>query len=286
MKFNGPNNEFLQLQTFNGNETLFFDKELNYPLLFVWIRNPDSQLYFEGNRLDLPPNTVICLTEFHRIDFVNVREASLIKFNREFYCVLDHDKEVSCRGILFYGSDKIPYFRIPDEVLEQFENLWKMFQVEIQTKDDMQLDMLQTMLKRFIILCTRVYKNLNNLSPLQPVEVDIIRDFNFYVEQHFRTKHSVQDYADILFKSPKTLSNVFAKFSARTPLQVIHERIVLEARRMLRYTDKSVKEISYDLGFEDIQTFSRFFKKMSGISPSDFKNQFLGKIDNSQGIMT
>jgi AraC-like DNA-binding protein len=55
---------------------------------------------------------------------------------------------------------------------------------------------------------------------------------------------------------------------------------------MLRYTDKPIKKIAYELGFEDIQTFSRFFKKMEQISPSDFKKMHLGSIANSSGIIT
>ena len=82
--------------------------------------------------------------------------AGLLKFNREFYCVLDHDKEVGCKGVLFFGANQLPYFQIPDHELETFETVWKMFQFEMQTKDDMQLEMLQTMLKRFLILCNMV----------------------------------------------------------------------------------------------------------------------------------
>ena len=76
----------------------------------------------------------------------------------------------------------------------------------------------------------------------------------------------------MLNKSPKTLSNLFAKLSNRSPLQIIQDRKMLEARRMLRYTDKTIKEIAYDLGFEDIQTFSRLFKKQESISPINFRN--------------
>ena len=140
------------------------------------------------------------------------------------------------------------------------------------------------MLKRFIILCTRIYKSKNNFLKLKTTDVDIVREFNFLVEQHFKTKHSVLDYADLLNKSPKTLSNIFAKLAGKSPLQIIHERKILEARRMLWYTDKTIKEISYELGFQDIQTFSRFFKKAENVSPSEFKNTLLGNIANSSGI--
>jgi AraC-like DNA-binding protein len=66
----------------------------------------------------------------------------------------------------------------------------------------------------------------------------------------------------------------------KSPQQFIQERRILEAKRLLLYSLKPVKEIAYELGFEDIQTFSRFFKKIEKISPSDFKNTTLGNIAN------
>lgn len=271
MIYRGKNNEYISLQDIKGDKNIVFDTRLDSPLIIVWIKDENSVIEFEGEILNLSKNTIICLTKFYDLKFISLTDASLIKFNREFYCVLDHDKEVSCKGVLFFGANQLPYFQIPENELETFETVWKMFELEMQTEDEMQLEMLQTMLKRFLILCTRIYKNINQLSHLQIEESNILREFNYLVEQNFREKRTVQEYADLLNKSPKTLSNLFSKISEKSPLQLIHERITIEARRLLRYTDKSIKEITYDLNFEDIQTFSRFFKKMEKISPSDFK---------------
>ena len=83
----------------------------------------------------------------------------------------------------------------------------------------------------------------------------------------------MQDYADILCRSPKTLSNLFSTCGLPSPLRVIHDRIEAEAMRLLLYTHKSAKEISSILGFEDQATFSRFFKKMTGESVSDYRKR-------------
>jgi AraC-like DNA-binding protein len=88
----------------------------------------------------------------------------------------------------------------------------------------------------------------------------------------------------MLNKSPKTLSNLFKKIGSKSPLQYIHERKILEARRLLSYTDKHVSEISDDLGFIEVQAFSRFFKKHEAVSPLEYKkNTRMGKIDTSSG---
>lgn len=148
-----------------------------------------------------------------------------------------------------------------------------MFLIEMQSKDDLQIEMLQMMLKRLLILCTRLYKEQRQLAPLAKNNLDLVREFNFLVESHFKIKHTVADYAELLHRSPKTLSNLFAQVSPKTPLQIINERKMLEARRLLRYTDQAVSEIAYTIGYEDVQTFSRFFRTQEGMSPSAFREQ-------------
>jgi len=155
-----------------------------------------------------------------------------------------------------------------------------MFTLEMQSRDNMQKDMLQMMLKRYLILCTRIYKSKILYLP-EDRDTDIVREFNFLVETHFKSLHSVAEYAKLLHKSPKTISNIFWKLNSKSPLQFIHERKMLEAKRLLIYTTKRIKEIAYEVGFDDIQTFSRFFKRNEGISPSKYKEtRQLSKIAN------
>ena len=127
------------------------------------------------------------------------------------------------------------------------------------------------MLKRLLILCTRIYKEQSELTTFDKKQLDIVRDYNYLVETNFKTKKQVADYAEMLNKSPKTLSNLFKKYNEKSPLQIIQDRTILEARRLLRHSDQSIKEIAYEIGYEDIQSFSRFFKKLEGVSPSEFK---------------
>jgi len=102
-------------------------------------------------------------------------------------------------------------------------------------------------------------------------DLDLVRRFNVLVEQNFRKYHRVTSYAGMLNKSPKTISNFFRLYNAKTPLEVIHDRINLEARRLLLYTEKTIKEIAYELGFEEHTHFSNFFRKHNGISPTHFR---------------
>ena len=272
MKFIGNTQEYLHLAIIDHKTCFNLKETIESSLTVVWFETDDNELVIDGKLYHFTQNQIVFFTEFHKIEVKSIGTTRFLRFNRPFYCILDHDDEVSCKGALFFGASQLPIITIPTEELEKFETLWKMFTIEMQSDDLLQIDMLQMMLKRYLILCTRLYK-MQAHYPSQKIESDLVREFNFLVEKHFKTKHSVAEYAELLHKSPKTLSNIFSKIGAKTPLQYIQERRVLEAKRLLQYSDMQVKEIAYEIGYEDIQAFSRFFKKQMGISPSEFKNQ-------------
>ncbi|MFC3159496.1 helix-turn-helix domain-containing protein [Chryseobacterium arachidis] len=71
----------------------------------------------------------------------------------------------------------------------------------------------------------------------------------------------------------QTLSNLFSLVSERAPLNIIHDRIMMHARRQINYSNLSIKEIAYELGYDNIQTFSRFFKSKEGVSPVHYRKK-------------
>ncbi len=270
MKFVGTTEEFLHLEIIEKHNCKILKEKQESSLSILWFEGDENELVIDGEARSFHKNEILFLTEFHQTQVKRVGRIRMIRFNRPFYCVLKHDAEVSCKGVLFFGASRLPIIQIPPKELEKFETLWKMFTIEMQSHDSLQIDMLQMMLKRYLILCTRIFKQ-QRAFPEEEEQVDLIREFNFLVEQHFKTKHSVAEYAAMLHKSPKTISNLFSKMGSKTPLQYIQERKLLEARRLLRYSDLPIKEIGYEIGYNDIQSFSRFFKKQTGQSPSEYK---------------
>ena len=155
--------------------------------------------------------------------------------------------------------------------MKQFHLLWEMFLMEMEESDNLKKEMLRTMLKRFLIICLRIYKKQELNITIDSQNIGIIREFNYLVEQHFKMLTQVKDYAKLLHKSPKTLSNIFKKYIDKSPLQIINERRLLEARRLLHYTDATVQEISEELNFKDTPSFSHFFSNREGTSPSRYR---------------
>lgn len=273
MIYKGLTNEYLQLENIQSNNCFVQKDAAESSLTFLWFEDDSNKINIDSIYYQFNKNQIVCLTEFHKVDISNVCKAKMIRFNRSFYCIVDHDSEVGCKGILFFGASQLPILNIPDTEIEKFQSIWKMFEIELQSKEEHQLEMLQLLLKRFVIMCTRIFKSQEKYTTIADNQIDLVREYNFLVEENFRTKHTVAQYAAMLNKSPKTLSNLFSKISSKTPLQFIQDRRMLEAKRLLHHTDKSVKEIAYEIGFEDLQTFGRFFKNAEGISPTDFKEK-------------
>jgi AraC family transcriptional activator of pobA len=271
MRITGRTNEFIELKELGVPDCGIFDKPEASSLTVIWFKEDNNQFIIDGKPYTFNKNQIVFLTEFHQVKVVRKEVSRFLRFNRSFYCIIDHEHEVSCKGLLFYGASNVPVVTIPDEELEHFKLVWKMFSIEMSSKDNLQMEMLRMMLKRYLILCARIYKQQEQF-PAETQNSDLIREFNFLVEGHFKTKHTVAEYAELLHKSPKTLSNIFSKAGFKTPLQYIHNRKMLEARRFLQHSERSIKEIAIDIGFEDLQTFSRFFKKNEGVSPSEYRN--------------
>ena len=233
-------------------------------------------IQIDGMDLELLPDQIITVTYLQYVSYSETElPLSAILFNREFYCISDHDSEVSCNGILFFGTQDIPIITIPEGQLNKFNLLHDMFIEEFSTPDNIQGDMLQMLLKRMIIMSTRLAKEQLIVKTLGNDHIDTIRKFNFLVDLHYKTKRKVSDYAEMLYKSPKTLSNLFSIYNQKSPQQIILERIALEAKRLINFTDKQNQEIAFELGFNDPAHFSRFFKKMTQMTPSEYRENLL-----------
>jgi AraC family transcriptional regulator, 4-hydroxyphenylacetate 3-monooxygenase operon regulatory protein len=249
-------------------------------LKIVWNRNPvPVTIEVDCLPITLQPNQLMPLTPVQCFSYANFQPSlTAIMFNREFYCIQVHDYEVSCSGLLFYGTADIPIITLDDTEAVKFDLLYKVFIDELETKDHIQGEMLVMLLKRLIIKCTRLVRKGHIVNTLTNSQVDIIRGFNILVENHFKQLKQVADYAALLNKSPKTLANLFAAYNQQTPLQIIHSRILIESKRLLFFTQKTTKEIAFELGFDDPAHFGKFFKNLTGHPPTEFKEKHLVQV--------
>lgn len=131
----------------------------------------------------------------------------LLHFNRDFYCIEIHDQEVACDGILYNNVFEVPFIELDENQSADIQKIIRDIQLEMQNEDASTEEMLRILLKLIILKSTRIWKQQHQLSQQeQQTDVQFLRKFSKLVEQHYKTHHTVADYADMLFLTPKNLS--------------------------------------------------------------------------------
>lgn len=264
-----------QLILKTGEETFdryFNDNDDTKLYTIVWNKGETQIVTIDEIEYEFHANCILPIMMSQSFRFENPSEIVSWQFDREFYCIANHDAEVGCVGFVFYGSSPTMFVQLEPDHIETMKRLLAIFEEEFLSDEEIKAEMLRMLLVRLIIQITRLAKKqyLGSQAPSED-KFNIIRQYNLLVEIHYRKQHQVQFYAGLLNKSPKTISNIFSLYNNKTPAQVIQERIIAEAKRLFYYTDKSVKEIADDLGFEEVAHFSKFFKNYTSQSPSELK---------------
>lgn len=220
--------------------------------------------------------------QFLQIQKSGSKQGYFVFYNRDFYCVQIHDAEVACDGLLFNNIYNMPMTVLNVNDNNHIENLFVQINEELELKDSSEEEMIRTFLKQLILRATRLWKKqqLGQEMLSQDNEMEFFRQFSLLVEIHFKEKHSVADYADLLHLAPKTITHKFKRLGLAQPNEIIKDRIILEAKRLLIHTNKTAKEIAYQLGYEDPAYFNRLFTIKTSDSPVSFRKKFNSEISS------
>ena len=202
-------------------------------------------------------------------------EGYAISFNKDFYCIEYHDSEVSCNGLLFVNNFSLVQIILDNQQQAIYNNTVKEIESEFKNEDPLQAEMLKNLLKNLLIRSNRLFRMQHTIGNVDDSNIDFARKFSELVEKNFRMYKKVENYAQMMNLASASLTKKLQKYGVESPSKIIRDRIITEAKRLLIYTEKTVKEISNILGFDDQYYFSRLFSKEAGISPSDYKKQIL-----------
>ena len=268
------NNKFATLKLCTRIEDVFSTtnslKSNYYSLL--WVTDGMIDLSVDEIVIQLDVNQMAFITPGKYVKIVeNCGRINILQFNREFYCIRENDHEVSCEGILYFGAQGIPKLNLEKKEVQSFERLVEVLREEFEIIDTIQEEMLRVVLKKWLIKATRIAKKQDSFVADADCQSEMVRQFKILVEKYFKQYHKVKDYAKLLNLSPKTISNQFRILGHDNPSIVIQQRIIIEAKRYLLYSNLSIKEIAFKLGFVDASSFSNYFKIRTEISPKKFK---------------
>ena len=222
------------------------------------------------------PNTLFAVTPYQpfTISEEEPLEGVVLNFHPDFFCIHKHHEQVACNGVLFNNIYSPPTLCVTEEMCQNFELMLQQMYTEVQKSELAQYELLVSYLKIFLITASRA-KAKQQPEALEGTsdekEPFILQKLKNLIETHYKTIHSAGEYADLLNISPKALAKMTKNHFNKTMTNLISERIIIEAKRELYLTNKTVKEIAYDLGYDDEHYFSRFFKNNAEISPKTYR---------------
>jgi AraC family transcriptional activator of pobA len=273
-----PQNGNLAFKVFSFDNGSYFDhiQRLNYHSLIV-ITEGNAKLKADFSEFAITKNSLLCFSPYQPFmlaDAENLKGIS-ISFHSDFFCIYKHHQEVACNGVLFNNIYQPPYILLTEAKLKEFHFLVEQMKAEMQNVALAQHELLISYLKIFLITASRI-KVEQNSDIKKKVEAGgepfILQNLKDAIEEHYRTKHSASDYADLLNISANALAKISKNHFNKTLTDLITERIIVEAKRELYLTSKAVKTIAYELGFDDEHYFSRFFKNNTNISPKLYRD--------------
>jgi AraC family transcriptional activator of pobA len=220
--------------------------------------------------------TLLCLNPYQKAVFHTeaITKGWALHFHANFFCIETHHHAVGCNGVLFNEVYERPLVKLDSVSWIEFDRLMRDLNSELSSKELAHQELLLCFLKVLLIKASRLKLMQEGSDGLEATKrPELLRRLRDLLEDRYTSLHSPSAYARLLGVSPQTLSLRVKEHLGKTTSELIRERIMKHARWQLLHTLKPVKEIAFELGFDDEFYFSRLFKKSIGHSPQAFRER-------------
>ena len=215
--------------------------------------------------LFLSPEQVSHLTNHNNIKSIH------FAFSKD-YIINDVRNTLSCWECMF-SQIVIPVTSNKDlNELKTYANLIQQEFTQLRHQKDL---VIRNLLNAFLITAARLGTCKTKLTVMNSSQNKILQQFRTLIDDHFLSKTQVTEYADMIYITPGHLNDTIKTVTGRTAKQVIDEKRITEAKRLLFWGELTVKQIASHLNFEDDAYFNRFFKKHTGQTPALFQRNSL-----------
>jgi len=275
-------------QTASGNQMFRIDRTggtVNYNLsdfliphrkgyyFMAFVKQGNSRHWIDMTPYILKPNTFYFTTphQVHLKEEAAPLTGIILSFTNDFL-VSDNEGVLKTLPIIQnpYNGHELS-LHTQDQLF--VEDILEKILAEYDSRTTWQHTMLLSYMKVLLVHLSRLYIQQFN-DKEHTSERLLLKKYLARIDQSYTQHHEVGDYAEMLNISAGHLSEVVKEQSGKPAITHIHERLSLEAKRLLFHTDHSIKEIAFHLGFEDASYFNRFFKRLTGFTPLHFRDNF------------
>lgn len=232
----------------------------------IWVRQGTAEHLLDGDIIEHPAKTLLVIpkSRVHRLVPSPDCLGCTIRFKEEFLPKESH--------LLFSPFAGHTALHLNAEQSAGIETYFSLISSECKSADPYQLQTLRYLLAAFIVKLEELRLLHSEIVPHDFTRtLGIWNSLNTLIEQKFKSEHAVSFYASQLGISPRKLGDVVKLYTGKYVSDVIDDRLIAEAKRLLLFSNFTIKEIAFELGFEEHSYFTKVFKKLTGKTPSDFK---------------
>ncbi len=212
--------------------------------------------------------------QVHLIDRTDDAAGCSILFSDDFLHAVQQNPNV--QKLPFFQASFYPIVQLDAPIFEQINPILAQIKTEYAaTNLSISAELIRTYCQILCLLTLKGYHALSDLNKRVQPPNNTTQQFIALIEQYFRQHYTIAQYATLLQLSPNYLSDLCKQETGKTAHQLIQDRILLEAKRLLCYSELPIKAIAYELHFEDTAYFSRFFKKNTLVSPIEYRKATL-----------
>ncbi|WP_027391464.1 helix-turn-helix domain-containing protein [Aquimarina latercula] len=251
-------------------DTLFYERPNFYGIFFFTKSN--GQIVLDGQYKDIKDNYILFYYPYQKLYLDGHFKGFFIQFHPDFFCVDIHAKDIGCQGLLFNNFYNDTLLRCSELEFNKLYEFFIALNNELSVKEIGQLDMVSSQLKMFLIHAVRIKKK--RLQQNLPFSKDnLYHQIESLVDNYFVTESSPEFYIKKLDVSLTTFNRLCKKYFQNSLVTIINLKRIATAKNKLFLTNNSIKDIAYEVGFNDPLYFTRVFKKYSGVSPKEFRKQ-------------
>lgn len=253
-------------------DTATFNATAPRPLYGVFLFRGRGTVTIDFTEYPFDGNIVLFTTPWQHVRLESAGDAAMrsLWFHGDYYCIEYHKQEVACNGLLFNNIYTEPFISIDSRNYVELDTLFDRLQEELTYSDEYSRAVARTYLQLILALSSKAKMKAVPERKASRLHHPVLR-FRELLELHFSKERSPAFYAAQLGLSPNAFSKKCRILFHKSPSVLIHERVILEAKKLIHLTVMSMKEIAAVLNFTDENYFSRYFKKHTGISPTAFR---------------
>lgn len=214
--------------------------------------------------------------QVHTWDFATAPDGFIVNFSEQFLQAFIANPRYADQFSFFSGIAAKQVIDLPQEERKAVEEILERIVQEANSKQALKDDVVRAALVQLFVTVSR-YSNKE--SKQQPTNYNslLLNNFQKLIELHYKQKKLTKDYAALLYVTPNHLNALCKDLTGRQAGELIRDRVVLEAKRLLINANMTVSEIAAELAFADNSYFSKFFKKYTGVTPEVFRKQIIKK---------